>query len=280
MTKLEGARALVTGGGTGIGLGCAQALVASGAHVTIAGRREDVLLEALEALGPNAHYVVCDIREEEQVEAAIREARRGGMLDILVANAGSGKPAAIKQAVVADWDFAYRLNVVGTALCIKHAALAMGERGGSITCISSTSAVKVQPWMAPYNVSKAGLDMLVRCAAIELAQDGIRVNGVQPGYTLTDKMAGRTPAGLHRKLIGSTPLGRSGSPHDIGPMVAFLSSADASWITGQIIGVDGGLNIPSLPSMGEIAAGFHGADVVSAYNLREYASGAPADDEA
>lgn len=270
MMERQSANALVTGGGTGIGYGCAEALVAQGALVTIAGRREDVLKKAAEALGGETDYVVCDATEEDQVSAAVTKAARGGALDILVANAGTGFPAAIKQATAEHWDFSYRLNVVGTAFCIKHAALSMTGRGGAITCISSTSAVKVQPWMASYNVAKAGLEMLVRCAAIELGQDNIRVNCVQPGYTLSEKMAGATPPTLDRKLRASTPLGIPGKPRDIGEMVAFLSSDRASWITGQIIGVDGGLNIASLPSMAEIAAHLHGEETVRAFALREY----------
>ena len=271
MGKLDGRRALVTGGGTGIGFGCARALAAEGAEVTIAGRRVDVLEQAAGRLrdqGFEVGFVGCDITEEEPVRAAVEAARRGGRLDILVANAGSGFPGAILQLEAAAWDFCMKLNVTGTALCIKHAGLVMKEQGGgSIVAISSTSGTKVQPWLAPYVVSKRALDMLVRCAAVELAPHGIRVNSVQPGYVPTEVMEVVTPPELHATLEAAAPLGRAGTPADIGNCIAFLASDDAGWITGQVFGVDGGLNIPVMPSMGAMAKRVYGEALVEAMAL-------------
>ena len=271
MGKLEGRTALVTGGGTGIGFGCARALAAEGAEVTIAGRRVDVLEQAaqrLRAEGFEVGLVGCDITEEEPVRQAVEFARRGGGLDILVANAGSGFPGAILQLEAAAWDFCMKLNVTGTALCIKHAGLVMKEHGGgSIVAISSTSGTKVQPWLAPYVVSKRALDMLVRCAAVELAPHGIRVNSVQPGYVPTEVMEVVTPPELHATLEAAAPLARAGTPADIGNCIAFLASEDAGWITGQVFGVDGGLNIPVMPSMGAMAKRVYGEEIVEAMAL-------------
>ena len=112
--------------------------------------------------------------------------------------------------------------------------------GGSIIAISSTSGTKVQPWLAAYVTSKAGLDMLVRCAAVELAPHGIRVNSVQPGYVPTETMAAAADGPLHDRLERAAPLGRSGSATEVGDAVAFLAGDRASWITGQVLGVDGG----------------------------------------
>jgi NAD(P)-dependent dehydrogenase (short-subunit alcohol dehydrogenase family) len=279
MLTLEGRRALVTGGGTGIGFGCAEALVAAGAQVAIAARREDVLIDAAQRLGHGVRHVVCDITDEAQVEHAVGVAAGGRALDILVANAGSGAPGAILQMSAAEWEFCFRINVVGTALCNKHAGLLMRETGGgSITTISSTSGTKVQPWLAAYVVSKAGLDMLVRSAAVELSPHGIRVNSIQAGYVRSEVMTASAEGPLDETLQRATPLGRAGSPADIGQAVAFLASDAASWITGQAFGVDGGLNIPVMPSMAPIAARLYGEDTVRSFALPDFtALNAPED---
>lgn len=271
MSKLAGKNALVTGGGTGIGFGCARELAAEGARVTLAGRRVDVLEEAAGRLakeGFDVAFTACDITEEAQVKRAVDVARRGGNLDVLVANAGSGFPGAILQLEAQAWDFCMKLNVTGTALCIKQAGLVMKDHGGgSMIAISSTSGTKVQPWLAPYVVSKRALDMLVRCAAVELAPHGIRVNSVQPGYVPTEAMGGITPPALDATLQAAAPLGRAGTPADIGKTIAFLASADAGWITGQVFGVDGGLNVPVMPSMEAIAKLVYGEEVVASFAL-------------
>ncbi len=271
MTNLDGRRALVTGGGTGIGFGCAERLLAAGAHVTIAGRREDVLEDALKRLDApagRATLVVCDVTDEKQVERAVAVAADGQNLDVFVANAGSGFPGAIMQLGTEAWDYVLRLNVIGTALCIKHAGLIMrGHDGGSIITISSTSATKVQPWLAAYVTSKAAVDMLTRCAAVELAPHNIRVNSVQPGYIPTEIMSLVTPENLDRTLRRATPLGRAGTPQDIGHVVTFLASDEAAWITGQVFGADGGLNIPVMPSMVAIAETAYGHDVTTEFAI-------------
>jgi NAD(P)-dependent dehydrogenase (short-subunit alcohol dehydrogenase family) len=264
MADLTGRRALVTGGGTGIGFGCAERLLAAGAAVTIAGRRGDVLEDAAARLQGDVTTVVCDITDEEQVANAVGVAAAGGNLDVLVANAGSGYPGSVLTMDASAWQFCLNLNVVGTALCTKQAALVMKDHGGgSIVAISSTSGTKVQPWLAAYVVSKAGLDQFVRCAAIELAPHGIRVNSVQPGYVPTETMQAATSDELHARLVRATPLGRPGSGADIGDTVVFLSSDEGSWITGQDIGVDGGLNIPVMPSMAPIAERLYGPELVA-----------------
>lgn len=271
MTDLTGRRALVTGGGTGIGFGCAERLLAVGASVTIAGRRGDVLEDAARRLGGDVTTVVCDITDEEQVEHAVAVAAAGRNLDVLVANAGSGYPGAVLTMDAAGWEFCLKLNVVGTALCTKHAAFVMKEHGGgSIIAISSTSGTKVQPWLAAYVVSKAALDQFVRCAAIELAPYRIRVNSVQPGYVTTESMETAVDESLDRRLVRATPLGRAGTPGDIGDAIAFLAGDAAAWITGQDIGVDGGLNIPVMPSMASIAERMYGSETVREVGIPDH----------
>lgn len=268
---LKGKRALVTGGGTGIGFGCAERLLAAGATVTIAGRREQVLEAAATRLGGDVATVSCDVTDEASVEHAVAVAAGDDNLDVLVANAGSGHLGAISQLGAEAWEYCLRLNVVGTALCTKHAGAVMARHGGgSIIAISSTSGTKVQPWLAAYVVSKTAVDMFVRCAAIEYASHGIRVNSIQPGYIPTESMEAAVDDELDATLRRATPLSRTGSPGDIGNAVVFLAGDQASWITGQVFGVDGGFNIPVMPSMAPIAARMYGRDVVREVGLPDF----------
>ena len=273
MADLTGMRALVSGGGTGIGFGCAEQLLAAGADVTIVGRRVDVLEDAAKRLrdlapGREVRAVQCDVSEEDQIRDAVAVAADGGNLDVFVANATSGGFGTMLEMGPEMWQAAVQLNVVGNAMCIKQAGLVMKDHGGgSIIAISSTSSTKVQPWLSPYVVTKHALDMMVKCAAIELAPHNIRVNSIQPGYTLSESMVEMTPPDLARTLRKATPLGRPGEPSEIGHAVVFLASQEASWITGQVFGVDGGLNIPVMPSMAPMAVKVFGEEYVEARPL-------------
>ena len=268
--QLAGKRALVTGGGTGVGFGCAQRLLEQGAEVLIVGRRDDVLEEAvsrLQTIVPNAKvsFQVCDITVEEEVIAAVEAAAGDGGLDILVANAGSGYPGPILDAPVDAWQFCCELNIVGTATCIKHAGLSMKDHGGgSIITISSVGGSKVEKWMAPYSTTKAGLEMLTRCAAIELAPFQIRVNSVAPGYIKTEALADNFSDEFLADLIESTPLGRGGEPEEVGDAIVYLSSDMGKWITGQVFSVCGGLSIPRGDDFEELNRMMYGDEVMDA----------------
>lgn len=268
MQLVTGKSALITGGGTGIGFGCAQRLLEQGAtSIVIAGRREDVLEDAVERLRAFAgdariDYQVCDIVEEEQVAAAVEKACVDGKLDILVANAGSGFPGPMIGLDAAAWRYCNDLNIVGSALCIKHAAKKMRANGGSIITISSTSARYHDEWMAPYGASKAALEHLSQTAALELARFKIRVNSVAPGYVHTESTDSNFPEGLADDCVARTPLGRCGEPEDLGDAIAFLGSDLSQWITGQVIGVDGGLNIHTGSDFGQVAQMVVGEDAM------------------
>jgi|1186.fasta_scaffold01179_2 NAD(P)-dependent dehydrogenase (short-subunit alcohol dehydrogenase family) len=273
MPDLTGMRALVTGGGTGIGFGIAEQLLAAGADVTIVGRRAEVLDAAAERLRTGApardvRAFAADMCEDDQIQASVAAAARGANLDVFVANATSAGLGTMLEMGPEMWEAAVRLNIVGNAMAIKHAGRVMRDHGGgSFVAISSTSATKVQPWLSPYVATKHALDMMVRCAAVELAPHNIRVNSVQPGYTLSESMVSMTPPELARTLRRATPLGRAGEPREIGHVVAFLASREASWITGQVLGVDGGLNIPVMPSMAPMAVEVYGEDYVRTHPL-------------
>jgi NAD(P)-dependent dehydrogenase (short-subunit alcohol dehydrogenase family) len=268
--QLTGKRALVTGGGTGIGFGCARRLLEQGAEVWIAGRREDVLEEALgrlKSLVPDgkASFQVCDITVEEDVVAAVGAAAGQTGLDILVANAGSGYPGPILEAPVDAWQFCCELNIVGTATCIKHAALSMKEHGGgSIVTVSSVGGTKVEKWMAPYSTSKAGLEMLTRCAAVELAPFQIRVNCIAPGYIETEALVDNFSEEFLSRLVAHTPLGRAGAPEEVGDAVIYLSSEAGRWVTGQVLNVCGGMSVPQGEDFEELNRMIYGDDVMDA----------------
>ncbi|HXA31480.1 MAG TPA: SDR family oxidoreductase [Acidimicrobiales bacterium] len=255
-TGIEGLSALVTGGGSGIGLGAAKRLVADGAHVTICGRSEDRLKGAVNELSVQgaagaagaASYVVADVTVEEQVVHAVGAASaRTGRLDILFANAGG----SLHMGPLADADLeAVRatvdVNLIGTFLCIKHAAPVMaagvaGGEGGSIIGMSSGAGHFPHRYLWAYGAAKAGVDMLCRCAAEELGASGIRVNSVQPGIVDDELMAPITAGGpLLDDYLAEMPISRPGRVEDIAAAVRFLAGPESAWITGDNLAIDGG----------------------------------------
>lgn len=250
MSTITGRTALVTGGGSGIGLAAATRLAADGAHVAICGRTEDKLAKAVEAIGPQVgeggsiRHVVADVTVEDQVAAAVAfAAEPTGGLDILFANAGGslhlgGFDTADADAIRATVD----LNLVGTMLCIKHAVPAMkAAGGGSIIGMSSGAGHFPHRWLWAYGAAKAGIDMVCRYAAEELGDAGIRVNSVQPGIVDDELMAPITGGGkLLDDYLAGMPLGRVGTVEDIAAAVRFLAGPESSWITGVNLPIDGG----------------------------------------
>ncbi len=270
---LAGQAAFVTGGGTGIGLACARRLLLDGAAVTIGGRREDRLLLAVEALQAEApagvvvQHAVCDVTDEAQIEAAVaRAAQPVGGLDIAVASAGRGSVSPIIATPVEEIEGILATNVTGVLLTIKHAARAMIPRGGgAITVISSLAATTTHPHMGPYNASKAAADMLMRTAADELGQAGIRVNSVQPGFVDTEivEIPMSDPAVL-QSYLAAMPVSRVGQPEDIAAAVRFLSGPESSWISGVCVPVDGGHHLRGGPDYSSLARLLYGDDLVDA----------------
>jgi NAD(P)-dependent dehydrogenase (short-subunit alcohol dehydrogenase family) len=251
--SLDGKAALVTGGGSGIGLGCAQRLAADGAVVTICGRRREALEAEAARLGERVRTVVCDVQDEAQVAAAVAAAVEPlGQLHIAVVNAGGGVTAGpIVTGDAAGWRQQLDVNVIGSFLTIKHAAPAIARSGGgSIVAISSIAGSHTHRHLAAYSVSKAALDMLVRNAADELGEFGVRVNAVRPGLVPTD--ASRPlDADPHTRAdyLAQMPLGRTGTTEDIASAVRFLAGDESSWITGQSFGVDGGHSLRRGPDL-------------------------------
>ena len=264
MGSLDGARALVTGGGTGIGRGIAAALARDGAVVTLAARRLDVLETGAAQLRdevPGAQIAIaeCDVTVAEQVEAAVAVAAgRGGRLDVAVANAGSAVPGPFLLLDDKAWRFCCDLNIVGTASTFRHAALAMREHGGSLVAISTAASSAPEVSMSAYTATKAAVDMMVRAAAWELGAFGIRVNSILPGYVPTDSTEGSFSPELAQDLRARSALGRSGTPADIGALVVHLSQPAGAWITGQVIAVDGGMTVQPMADLSEISRRIYG----------------------
>ena len=245
-TTIEGFSALVTGGGTGIGLGCAMQLASEGAHVTICGRTETKLVAAVAQIGHGARYVVADITDEAQIAAAVVFATEPtGRLDIVVANAGGSlHMGALAQADVEAFRATVDVNLTGTFLTIKHGAQQMAKQspsGGSMITMSSGAGHFPHRFLPAYGAAKAGIDMLCKYSAEEWGVHGIRVNSIQPGIVADDLMAPITAGGkLMDDYHEQMPLYRAGEVEDIAAAVRFLAGPESSWITGVCLPVDGG----------------------------------------
>jgi NAD(P)-dependent dehydrogenase (short-subunit alcohol dehydrogenase family) len=255
MVTIRGRTALVTGGGSGIGLASAARLAADGAHVAICGRTEDKLSKAEAAIAPTVgdggsiRSIVADVTIEEQVAAAVRfAAQPTDGLDILFANAGgSHHLGPFDAADLDDVRTTIDLNLMGTIICIKHAVPAMRDRGGgSIIGMSSGAGHFPHRWLWAYGASKAGVEEVCRCAAEEFGRDGIRVNVLQPGIIDDELMAPITGGGkLLDHYLANMPLGRVGTVNDVAEAVRFLAGPESSWITGACLPIDGGHHLRS-----------------------------------
>jgi gluconate 5-dehydrogenase len=245
--SLSGRHALITGGGTGIGLAVAQAFGEAGAQVIITGRREEVLRQACKNLGAYASYRVCDLSELETVPGLIAAIEKDGIaLDILVNNAGiNAKKPAME---VTDEEFAriVQTNLHGLFTVSREVARGMIARGrGAILNITSMAALYGLSKVAAYSASKTAVLGLTRTLAVEWAPHGIRVNAIAPGFIfseMTERALNSDPE-RKRRVLERTPMGRMGEAREIGAAALFLCSEAASFITGVNLPVDGGNSI-------------------------------------
>jgi 3-oxoacyl-[acyl-carrier protein] reductase len=240
----EGKTAIVTGGARGIGLAIARGLAAGGAIVVLVDVLEDALKQAAANL-PGAKQVLAykvDVTDEAAIEKMIDEvAEKTGRIDILINNAGITRDDLLLRMEVKQWDLVMAVNLKGTFLATKHACKHMlRQRAGRIVNLASVSGLVGNPGQANYSASKAGVVGFTKTVARELAARGICCNAVAPGFIKTD-MTDVLPDKAKERALAAIPLGHMGTADDVAAAVCFLASDAASYITGQVLPVDGGM---------------------------------------
>jgi len=239
--SLQGRVAIVTGGGAGIGRGIAAGLTAFGATVAIWER--DATSAAAAATETGGLALVTDVRDSAQVDAALaRTVEQLGPPQILVNNAGGTFSSPLLETSENGWDALYRANLGSVLLCTQRVARVMVEAadGGSIINITSIEGVRAAPGYAAYAAAKAGVINYTRTAALELAEHGIRVNGLAPDFTVTEGLAAMTGPQRLRDAERMVPMGRGGHVDEMAGAAVFLASDLSGYVTGQTIHVDGG----------------------------------------
>ena len=244
---LEDRVAIVTGAAQGIGAACAERLAGDGAAVAlwdVDDARGAELAKRLAASGARTRYMHCNVARKAQVDAALAETLAAfGRVDALVNNAGIFKAGDFLEISEEDWDAVIDVNLKGAFLVGQAVARVMAEAGGgAIVNMSSVNGVLAIPSIASYNVSKGGIDQLTRVMALALADKGIRVNAVAPG-TIATELAKNAVLGSEeakQRIMSRTPMKRLGEPGEIADVCAFLVSSAASYMTGEIVYVDGG----------------------------------------
>jgi len=242
--SLEGKRALVTGGGTGIGLGISQCLINAGATVVITGRREKILKEAVGELGEKSSYAIHDIKMLDAASDFVRFIESShGAIDVLVNNAGINDLKPPFEVTDSDFDSILKTNLAGVFSLTREVAKFMVKRKkGSNIMITSMAAIYGLADVAPYAASKSGLLGLTRSLATDLSPSGVRINAIAPGFIVSamhEEALRRFPE-KGKKILDRTPLKRFGTATDIGHAVVFLASDASGFITGVQLPVDGG----------------------------------------
>jgi len=245
--RLDRKLALVTGGGTGLGLGICRALAQAGARVIMTGRREDVLKEACKQVGTSAAYVRHDVTDLPSIPGLGEQVEdRFGPIDILVNNAGNYLKKSALDTSDADFASVLHTHLFGSyALSRECGRRMMGRRGGSILMIVSMASLFGIPLVSAYSAAKSALLGLTRVLAVEFSPHGVRVNAIAPGWfnTALNRKAFETDPARKEKILDRTPLGRLGDEMDIGYAAVYLSSPAAKFVTGICLPVDGGASI-------------------------------------
>ena len=238
--------ALITGGGSGIGLACAQRLKADGVNVTIAGRTQSRLEQSGFA------YVVMDVTDKDSVDTACAQAaKQGGAIDIFVANAGAAKTAPALKTSLELWNDMIAVNMTGAFLCAQAVLPAMKQEGfGRFIVVASTSAMKAYPYTMAYAAAKHGVLGMVRSFALELAKTGVTCNAVCPGFTNTNivqdavknimEKTGRSEQDAVSAFTTDNPMNRLITPQEVADTISYLCGTGAASVNGQALLIDGG----------------------------------------
>jgi NAD(P)-dependent dehydrogenase (short-subunit alcohol dehydrogenase family) len=247
--QFSGKVAFVTGATSGIGQACAIAFANAGAKVVCVGRKAEALDDVenkIRALGAETLTIKSDLARENEAQRVVEQAIQGfGGIDVLVNAAGHLSSGTIENTSLGAWDEMMNVNVRAPFQLMQKALPSLIERRGNIVNVSSVTGLRAFPGVLAYCVSKAALDQLTRCSALELAAKGVRVNAVNPGVVVTEihKRGGMNDEAYAAFLEHSKtthPLGRTGRPDEIAALVLYLASDQASWITGATYSIDGG----------------------------------------
>lgn len=249
MTQLDGKVVIVTGGSSGIGRAAALGLAAEGAKVLVTARRAGPLDE-IAAAHPNIAGLVADAASSEDAPRTVaRAVELWGQIDVLVNNAGAGAILPLADASAERITKILAVNVVGPSLLATAALPYLAAAKGAIINVSSTFGHKAAVGLSHYAASKAALDQLTRCWALELAPQGVRVNAVAAGPTESGALTGmmglspEQAADIETQEREQIPLKRRGKPEDVARWIVRLANPDAEWVTGQVLAVDGGLSV-------------------------------------
>jgi 3-oxoacyl-[acyl-carrier protein] reductase len=247
--RFAGRTALVTGGSRGIGRAVALQLADEGAAIVVGFRQAkdeaEAVVDEIAAAGGAAHAFQADVTDEAAVKELVRFAvRQLGRLDVLVANAGTVHDGLLAMMTVQQWDTVLDTNLRGAFLCIREALpFMMRQKSGSIVCLSSIAADKAGRGHANYVAAKGGLNSMVRSLAVELAPKNVRVNAVSPGVIATGMSERVRRFAGDDEILDQIPLRRYGSPDEVARAVCFLASAEAGYVTGEILHVTGGFGL-------------------------------------
>lgn len=247
--KFAGKVAVVTGATSGIGHACAVGFAHEGANVVCVGRKEEALktvADEVRSAGAGALTIRADLSVDSETDRVIDESVEAfGGIDVLVNAAGFLTTGTIETTAIDSWDEMMNVNVRAVFRLMQRSLPSLIERRGNIVNVSSVTGLRSFPGVLAYCVSKAAVDQLTRCSALELAAKGVRVNAVNPGVVVTEihKRGGMNNEAYAAFLEHSKtthPLGRTGRPEEIAALVLFLASDDASWVTGATYSIDGG----------------------------------------
>jgi NAD(P)-dependent dehydrogenase (short-subunit alcohol dehydrogenase family) len=247
--EFAGKTILITGATSGIGRASALRFAEAGARVAAVGRSEEALAKLsvdIEKVGSKMLALPCDLTLASKTDDIVSQTvKQFGGINVLVNAAGHISSGTIEDTTLEAWDSMLSINLRAVFLLMQRAIPALAERKGNIVNVSSVTGLRAFPGVLAYCVSKAGLDQLTRCAALELASKGVRVNAVNPGVVVTEihKRGGMSDEAYAAFLEHSKqthPLGRVGQPAEIAELILFLASDRASWITGATYSIDGG----------------------------------------